>query len=339
VEQQMAEKIAHLFPSIEKVRLVNSGTEATMTAMRLARGFTERPKILKFTGHYHGHADSLLVQAGSHALHINPIATSKGVNASVVADTICLPFNDFEAVRRFFRTNAWAEQLAAVIVEPIAANMGVVLPERGFLQMLREETARVGTLLIFDEIITGFRVGLQGAQGLYGIRADLTCLGKIVGGGFPLAAVGGRGEIMDFLSPIGQVYQAGTLSGNPVAVCAGLATLAHLEAPHFFEELSAKTDLFLKPIEEALDGKNGVIHRVGSMFTLFFGVKEVRCKEDLKHLDEKLFAQFFRFLFQRGIYIPPSSHEAWFLSTAHTEEHKTYTARAICEFIGKYSMF
>ncbi len=339
IEEKMAEKIVGLLPSIEKVRLVNSGTEATMTAMRLARGFTERPKIIKFSGHYHGHNDSLLIQAGSGVASINPIATSKGVNPAVIADTICFPFNDFNAVRSFFRTNALAQQVAAVILEPVTGNMGVVPPDEGFLEMLREETSRVGALLIFDEVITGFRVGLKGAQGKYSIDPDLTCLGKVIGGGFPVAAVGGKAKIMDCLAPLGQVYQAGTLSGNPVAIRAGLETISLIEAPGFYDALFKKTVRLTQPIQDAIERKNAnaCIQRVGSMFTLFFGVKKVRCKDDLKSLNEELFSRFFRHLFERGIYIPPSSNEAWFLSSEHTDAHIDFTAECIAKFIDQHA--
>jgi len=257
IEETIATKIVGLWPSIEKIRFVNSGTEATMTAMRLARGFTERTKIIKFTGHYHGHSDALLIQAGSGVASLNPLATSKGVNANTIADTICLPFNDFQAVRSFFRTSPLVSQVAAVIMEGVAGNMGVVPPESGFLEMVREETMRVGALLILDEVITGFRLGLTGAQGLYGIEPDLTCLGKIVGGGFPVAAVGGRKEIMDCLAPIGGVYQAGTLSGNPVAMRAGLETLSLLEQIVVYSALGKKSIRTIHPIEEALRKKYG----------------------------------------------------------------------------------
>ena len=209
IEGELARKIVELIPSVEKLRFVSSGTEATMTALRIARGYTGRQKIVKFIGHYHGHSDSLLVQAGSGVSALNVEATSKGVNASAIADTICLPFNDIGAVRSFLRSGN-GEKIAAVIVEPIAGNMGVVLPEKGFLEMLREETALAGALLIFDEVITGFRVALGGAQGFFGIDPDMTCFGKIIGGGLPAAAVGGKAKIMDVLAPIGQVYQAGT---------------------------------------------------------------------------------------------------------------------------------
>lgn len=337
IEERLARGVVDLIPSIEKIRFVNSGTEATMTAMRLARGFTERPKILKFTGHYHGHSDALLVQAGSSVASINPLATSKGVNLSTIADTLCLPFNDSQAIRNFFRTHPEAHQVAAVILEPITGNMGVVLPEPGFLQMLREETRRIGALLIFDEVITGFRVSLQGAQGLYGIDPDLTCLGKVIGGGFPVAAVGGKAKIMDCLAPLGQVYQAGTLSGNPVAMRAGLETLRRIQVPSFYETLQKKADRMTRPIQEALhDTKaNACLQQAGSMFNLFFGLKKVTCREDLHALDQERFAQFFRYLFEREIYISPHSHEAWFVSMAHSDEHLDYAAEQICHFLKK----
>lgn len=337
IEQRIAAKVVSLIPSIEKLRFVNSGTEATMTAMRLARGFTERPKIVKFTGHYHGHSDSLLIQAGSGVASLNPLATSKGVNLSTIADTICFPFNDFQAVRSFFRTSPLAEQVAAVILEPITGNMGVVLPENGFLEMLREETARAGALLIFDEVITGFRVGLTGVQGLYGIDPDLTCLGKVVGGGFPVAAVGGKAKILDCLAPLGGVYQAGTLSGNPVAMRGGWETLCLIEQKEFYSDLQKKTDRMTLPIQEALvrTNANACLQQKGSMFNLFFGLKKVRCKEDLKALDEETFIRFFQYLFEKGIYISPSSHEAWFISSVHLDQDIDYAVKSIVEFLEK----
>lgn len=335
IEEKIASKIVDLIPSIEKIRFVNSGTEAVMTAMRLARGFTERPKIVKFSGHYHGHSDSLLIQAGSGVASLNPLATSKGVNPSTIADTICLPFNDFEALRAFFKS-VQADRVAAVILEPIAGNMGVVLPERGFLEMLREETKKNGSLLIFDEVITGFRVALTGAQGLYGIDPDLTCLGKVIGGGFPVAAVGGKANILDALAPLGEVYQAGTLSGNPVAMRGGYETLLHVEKKGFYDSLKQKADEMTAPLKEALKGKNASLQQMGSMFNIFFGVKCVRSKEDLKELDEEAFVQFFHYLFERGIYISPSSHEAWFLSEAHSGDDIEYTVKCMIEFIERY---
>lgn len=335
IEGEMAQKIVSLIPSIKKIRFVSSGTEATMTAMRLARGFTERSKIVKFSGHYHGHSDALLIQAGSGVASLNPIATSKGVNPSVIADTICLPFNDIKTVRAFFRTHKDAEQVAAVILEPVTGNMGTVLPEPGFLEMLREETKNCGALLIFDEIITGFRVGIQGVQGLYNIDPDLTCLGKIIGGGFPAAAVGGKKEIMDYLAPIGPVYQAGTLSGNPIAMRAGLETLNMLKKPGFYEELLRQTNSLTQAIQNRIKETNKpmCLQQCGSMFSIFFGLKKVTSKEDLRNLDESTFVQFFKYLFERGIYIPPSSHEAWFVSSVHTKEHIDYTIDCISSFL------
>ncbi len=335
IEGKMAQKIVDLIPSIEKIRFVSSGTEATMTAMRLARGFTEKPKIVKFTGHYHGHSDSLLIQAGSGVASLNPLATSKGVGPNIIADTLCLPFNDFQTVRAFFRTNPLASQVAAVILEPITGNMGTVLPEDGFLEMLREETSKIGALLIFDEIITGFRVGLQGVQGLYKITPDLTCLGKIIGGGFPVAAVGGKKEIMDHLAPLGQVYQAGTLSGNPVAMRAGLETLHMIDTPDFYATLQKKTNRLTLPIQELLlkTNKNGCLQQCASMFSIFFGLKKVISKENLSHLDEAKFVRLFKYLFERGVYIPPSAHEAWFISSAHTNTHIDYTLDCIRSFL------
>ncbi len=331
-EELLASKIVDLIPGIEKIRFVSSGTEATMTALRLARGATQRPKIVKFAGHYHGHHDSLLVQAGSGVAKLNATATSLGVNPGVIADTICLPFNDFDAVRSFFQSPL-APQTAAVIVEPVAGNMGVVLPLPGFLELLRAETAKAGALLIFDEVITGFRVGLSGASHLFGISPDLICLGKVIGGGFPAAAVGGKAELMDLLAPLGQVYQAGTLSGNPVAMQAGFATLGLVEQPGFYELLEVKTQRLVKPIKEAIKGKSACVQRCGSMFTLFFGLTKVDRKTDLDTSDEALFARFFRTLFNQGIYIPPASQEAWFISSAHTNDQLDYTADVICKFI------
>jgi glutamate-1-semialdehyde 2,1-aminomutase len=336
VELQIASKIVKLIPSIEKIRFVSSGTEATMTALRIARGYTGRSKIVKFMGQYHGHHDSLLVQAGSGVAFINSTATSKGVNPGVIADTICLPFNDLEAVRSFLRS-ANGALIAAVIVEPISGNMGVVPPIADFLQMLREETKRCGALLIFDEVMTGFRVALGGAQGLYGIDPDLTCFAKIIGGGFPVAAVGGKNKIMDCLAPVGEVYQAGTLSGNPPSLRAGLETLKIIEQPGFYEVLQEKTNRLVNPIQEAIQRKNfpGCLQQVGSMFTLFFGPKVVLNSFDLVALDNELFARFFRYLFEKGIYIPPAAQEAWFISSAHTNEHLDYTAKWVCNFINE----
>lgn len=335
MEVKLAQKLAALIPAVEASRWLSSGTESAMTAIRVARGYTGRSKILKFSGHYHGHADCLLVQAGSGAMSLNQITTSKGVPSTVIADTLCFSFNDFHSIRSFFHTDPRAHELAAVILEPVAGNMGVVLPEPGFLEMLREETARVGALLIFDEVITGFRVGLQGAQGRFAIEPDLSCFGKIIGGGFPIAAIGGKKDILDHLAPMGPVYQAGTLSGNPVAVAVGLAILTHVERKGFFEELERKTNRLVYPVRDAIrqKGLNACIHRCGSMFSLFFGVEKVTNKEDLAKLDTACFGNLFRHLFHNGIYISPSPHEACFLSTAHTDNQIDATANRVIEFI------
>ncbi|MCC6128111.1 MAG: glutamate-1-semialdehyde 2,1-aminomutase [Chlamydiae bacterium] len=336
-ELKLAEKIISFFPSIEKIRFVSSGTESTMTAIRIARAYAEKPKIIKFIGNYHGHHDALLVQAGSGVSSLNPLATSKGVYPGAISDTLLFSFKDLGELRSFFRTNPLASRVAGVIVEPVAGNMGVVPPESGFLEMLREETSRVGALLIFDEVMSGFRVSRGGAQHLFQIDPDLTCLGKVIGGGFPVAAVGGKAEIMDHLAPLGQVYQAGTLSGNPVAMEAGLATLLILEKPNFYKTLFAKTDRLVAPIQEAIERlkANACVQKVGSMFTLFLGCRHVKNKQDAAFLNQDAFANLFRFLFERGIYIPPSSQEAWFLSSAHSDEHIDYTSRLIVEFIEK----
>jgi glutamate-1-semialdehyde 2,1-aminomutase len=331
VEGELARAILSHFPSMEKIRFVSSGTEAVMTAIRLARGVTGRPYIIKFNGHYHGHADSLLVQAGSGVSQFDLQSSSKGVPKATIQYTISLPFNDEEAVRSVFSRLG---EIAAVIVEPISANMGVVAPTLKFLHTLREETKKAGALLIFDEVVTGFRVGLEGAQGLYGIDPDLTCLGKIIGGGFPAAAFGGKKRFMDQLAPLGPVYQAGTLSGNPVAMRAGLETVRHLEREGFYEALEQKAKRLLDPIEEkiARDDLDICLNRQGSMFTLFFGIKKVQSREDLEEMDKEAFNAFFLHLFERGIYIPPSPFEAWFISAAHTDEHLDETRERILEF-------
>ncbi|MBY0529062.1 MAG: glutamate-1-semialdehyde 2,1-aminomutase [Rhabdochlamydiaceae bacterium] len=330
-ENAFAAKIMRHFPSMEKIRFVSSGTEAGMTVVRLARGFTGRSLIVKFNGHYHGHCDSLLIQAGSGVVHL-PQASSQGVPHELIQHTVSLPFNDTDTCRRFLREHP---DVAAVLVEPVAGNMGVVPAEKEFLQMLREETARSSALLIFDEVITGFRVSLNGAQGLYGITPDLTCLSKIIGGGFPAGAFGGRKEIMDTLAPLGSVYQAGTLSGNPVAMAAGYATITALEQSGFYSVLEEKTRSLTDPIEEFIRTHqlNLCLNRVGSMFTLFFGVRQVKRKEDLHSLDLEQFQSFFHFLFERGIYISPSAYEASFVSSSHTQQHLIYTRDAILEFL------
>jgi len=330
VEESLARRVVGHLPSMEKIRFVSSGTEATMSALRLARAYAGKSLILKFEGNYHGHSDQLLTGAGSGVSHLPP--GSAGIPKEMVQATRSLPYNDIEAARMLLRTNS---EIAAVILEPIAGNMGLVPATPAFLQMLREETKRAGAVLIFDEVISGFRVGLRGAQGYYGIEPDLTCLGKIVGGGFPAAAFGGKREIMDMLAPQGGVYQAGTLSGNPVAMCAGVATLAAIENPSFYQELEEKTLLLTEPVKRAIQRRGIKAHlaQIGSMFSLFFGVTKVESKEDLKDLDHALFNRFFSYLLERGVYISPSPYETSFVSSAHTEAHLRYTQRLITAFI------
>lgn len=329
IEMQLAQKICSLIPSMEMIRFVSSGTEATMTALRIARGFTQRNVILKFSGHYHGHSDSLLVQAGSGLTGINPTSSSMGIPEEFVKYTFNIPFNDFDAVQQAFENHKG--QIAAVILEPVAANMGVVPPVEGFLEFLREITLENGTLLIFDEVITGFRLGLQGAQGYFGITPDLTCLGKIIGGGFPTAAVGGQKEIMSVLAPLGGVYQAGTLSGNPVAMQAGLAALELLEEPHFYEDLEEKTLALVEPLKEF----PVTIQRVGSLFSIHFGKSEIKNFEDILACDLNEFRKFFHHLFEQGIYPPPHFAESWFVSAAHTEEQIAYTRDTISNYLSE----
>jgi glutamate-1-semialdehyde 2,1-aminomutase len=330
LEVEMAELICRWVPSIEKVRMVNSGTEATMSCLRLARGFTGRDKIIKFDGCYHGHVDALLVQAGSGALtHGQP--DSAGVPADFAALTISLPFNDIEAVRVAFRKNAKA--IAAVILEPIPANAGLYFPRENFLEALREECTRSGALLIFDEVMTGFRVARGGAQELFGIRPDLTALGKVIGGGLPVGAFGGRAEIMDQLSPDGPVYQAGTLSGNPLAMAAGLAQLHELERIDAWKTLEATGAKFEEAVRATLHdlAMAWTFHRVGSMFCLFFTQKPVADLASAKRSDTEKFARYFRGCLERGIYFAPSQFETGFLSTAHRDSDLEATVRAMRE--------
>lgn len=333
VEEQLARKITEILPSIEKIRFVSSGTEATMSAIRLARGFTSRDLIVKFSGHYHGHADFFLVQAGSGVMGLTA-SSSKGIPEESIKHTINLPFNDLEAVKKTLQDPSLSNRIACVILEPIAGNIGVVPAKPEFIALLREETAKIGALLIFDEVITGFRVAHKGAQSLYKITPDLTCLGKIIGGGFPAAAFGGRKEIMDQLAPLGPIYQAGTLSGNPVAMEAGLQALKLLELPGFYDELERKTDLLLNPLKEWIQKNNTktCIQRQGSMFTLFFGLGEVQNLEDARKLDGETYAKLFRFLFANGVYIPPLQQEAWFVSMAHEDKHLIRTRDFILTF-------
>ncbi len=329
-EVELAKLICDLVPSIEKVRLVNSGTEATMSAVRLARGYTRRKKIIKFDGCYHGHADSFLVKAGSGVATLG-IPGSPGVPEEIVANTVSLPFNDLSAVEEAF--SKMGEEIAAVIVEPIAGNMGVVPPKPGFLEGLRELTLKHGALLIFDEVITGFRVGLSGAQGLYGVLPDLTCLGKIIGGGLPVGAYGGKAEIMSHVAPEGPVYQAGTLSGNPIAVAAGLATLRVLSRPGTYERLEELSARLFEGLREAASeaGMETTANRVGSMMTCFFRVGEVTNFAEAAESDTELYGRFWREMLARGVYLAPSQFEAAFVSLAHTEEEIDFTIEAAKE--------
>lgn len=330
-EKELAEKIKHHLPSMEKLRFVSSGTEATMSAIRLARGYTGKSVIIKFNGHFHGHSDSLLIHAGSGVTHL-PQASSRGIPDELVKLTASLPFNDLKTCRDFIRSR---DDIAAILLEPITGNMGVVPAKIEFLEMLREESARKGIVLIFDEVITGFRVGLNGAQGHFGITPDLTCLGKVIGGGFPAAAFGGKAEIMDMIAPLGSVYQAGTLSGNPLAMCAGAAALSVIEQPGFFETLERKTEDFLAPIREIVRQKQLpiAVQSAGSMFTIFFGLTKVECREDLQAMDEDRFKDFFHYLFERGVYLSPSAYEAHFLSSAHTDDNLNIAQVLILEYL------
>jgi glutamate-1-semialdehyde 2,1-aminomutase len=324
-EVELAELIARTVPSMEMVRLVNSGTEATMSALRLARGFTGRDLVIKFEGCYHGHVDSLLVKGGSGMATLG-IADSAGVPKAFAETTISLPFNSIAAVEQAFADRGG--QIAAVIVEPVVGNMGCVPPASGFLEGLRELTARHGALLIFDEVMTGFRVALGGAQERFGIRPDVTTLGKIIGGGLPMAAYGGRAEIMRKIAPLGPVYQAGTLSGNPLAVAAGLATLRYLIAhPEVYTTLEARAAELT-----AWTPPGVTVNRVGSMFTFFFTPGPVTDWESAKQCDTARFGKFFHFLLERGVYLAPSQFEAGFVSAAHSEEDIRATVNAAREF-------
>ena len=334
LEIEMAELICAWMPSIEKVRMVNSGTEATMSCIRLARGFTGRNKIIKFDGCYHGHVDALLVKAGSGALtHGWP--DSAGIPQAFVDLTISLPFNDAEFLRKAFRENK--NEIAAVILEPIPANAGLYFPREDFLLVLREETKKHGALLIFDEVMTGFRVARGGAQAIYGIKPDLTALGKVIGGGLPVGAFGGRAEVMDQLSPEGPVYQAGTLSGNPLAMAAGLAQLRELDRRNgwrLLEELGAQ---FEAATRDALTYSKSetTFHRIGSMFCLFFAPGPIADLAGAQRSDLEKFAKFFHSCLGAGVYFAPSQFETGFISTAHTPEDLGRTARVVREALGK----
>ena len=330
LEVELAERVVRMVPSIEKVRFVSSGTEATMSALRLARGFTGRRKILKFDGCYHGHADCLLVAAGSGVATLG-IAGSAGVPEGTIADTLVAPFNDLAAVERVIA--AHGADLAAVIVEPVAGNMGCVAPRDGYLAGLRDLTRKAGALLIFDEVMTGFRVALGGAQALYGGKPDLTCLGKIIGGGLPVGAYGGRAEIMDHVAPDGPVYQAGTLSGNPLAMAAGAVLLDLLAEPGTYDTLEARSarleEGLLRAARDA--GSPVTINRVGSMMTVFFCAGPVVDYATAKASDTKRFGRFFHAMLERGVYLPPAHFEAAFVSLAHGEAEIELTVAAAGE--------
>lgn len=316
-EVVLAEMISELMPSIEVSRLVCSGTEAVMSAIRAARGFTGRTKIVKFKGCYHGHSDGLLVKAGSAALTTS-VPDSAGVPADFTRHTLVALYNDRDSVEQLFQ--AQGSEIAAVIVEPVAANMGVVLPEEGFLQFLRDITRQYGALLIFDEVITGFRLGLGGAQEYYHITPDLTTLGKIVGGGMPVGAYGGRREIMEMVSPAGPVYQAGTLSGNPIATTAGIETLKLLkEDPDIYKRLEAKAFKLEQAVKNAAGGRV-CVNRIGSLMSIFFTKEQVKDYESAVSSDTSRYAEYFAYLLKSGIYAAPSQFEAMFLSDAHTQE-------------------
>jgi glutamate-1-semialdehyde 2,1-aminomutase len=329
-EVELASKICELVPSVKKVRFCSSGTEATMSCVRLARGFTRKKKIIKFSGCYHGHSDALLVAAGSGPLTLGR-PDSAGVTSGAVQDTLILPFHDREAVR--ICLEKYGDDLAAILLEPIPANVGLILPEEGYLEFLREQASKVGALLIFDEVMTGFRLGLGGAQGMLGVRPDLTAFGKVIGGGMPVGAFGGRAEIMDQLAPDGPVYQAGTLSGHPLAMAAGIAQLKVLERGGVYERLE-KTGREIEEIVRKQLGSAGLDYpwaRVGSMFCLFFRGKGERVRDlaDAQECDRSAYASFFHKMLEKGVYFPPSQFETCFLSAAHGEEDLEITRASL----------
>ena len=318
-ETRLAKLVCGAIPSVETVRFVNSGTEATMSALRLARGYTDREKVIKFDGGYHGHADGLLVKAGSGVLTLGA-PDSPGVPPSMAQNTISASYNDLDGIERIFQANP--DQIAAVILEPVAGNMGVVPPKEGFLQGLRDITRTYGALLIFDEVITGFRVAYGGAQSLYGVQPDLTCLGKIIGGGLPVGAYGGRKEIMDMMAPIGPVYQAGTLSGNPLAMSAGIAALEALQEKGVYETLEARSVRLAQGLAGAAASAGVPVHgtRVGSMMTCFFQSGPVTDYTSASESDTRRYAAFFNAMLEQGIYLAPSQFECTFVSLAHSDE-------------------
>jgi len=328
LETQLAQMIVKAIGSVEKVRLVSSGTEAVMTAIRLARGCTGRDKIIKFIGCYHGHVDSLLVQAGSGAMTLGA-PSSPGIPKDFTKHTILLPYNDTEMLERAMKK--YQGQIAAVIVEPIAGNMGVVPPQKNFLKTIRKLCTGSGSILIFDEVITGFRVKYGSVQDIFGVKADLTCLGKIIGGGFPIGACGGKAKLMNKLAPTGQIYQAGTLSGNPVCVAAGIATLELLKSKTLYSGLERVTDNLCAGIRQALTerGIEHTINQIGSMFTVFFNPDSVTDYVSAARSDTRMYARFHPAMLKEGVYLPPSQFEACFLSAKHTEKDVERTIAAV----------
>jgi glutamate-1-semialdehyde 2,1-aminomutase len=336
LEAEMAELLVRVVPGLELVRLVSSGTEATMSALRLARGFTGRPRIIKFEGCYHGHADSLLVKAGSGALTLgNP--SSSGVTSETAAQTLVLDYNDAGQLDAAFRE--LGDSIACVIVEPVAGNMNLIAPRPGFLERMRELCSRYGAVLIFDEVMTGFRVGLHGAQGLYGVPADLVTLGKVIGGGMPVGAFGGRRDIMEKIAPLGPVYQAGTLSGNPLAVAAGLATLGKVQAPGFYERLGATAHALCDGLAAAARKRRVAFsaQSVGGMFGLYFRSQPPASFAEVMQCDKDAFTRFFHAMLERGVYFAPSAYEAGFVSAAHSEADIAATIAAADAAFGSMS--
>ncbi|MBK3331573.1 glutamate-1-semialdehyde 2,1-aminomutase [Persephonella atlantica] len=328
IEIEMAKAVIDAVPSVEMVRFVNSGTEATMSAIRLARGYTGKKKIIKFDGCYHGHGDSLLVSAGSGVATLG-IPGTPGIPEELAQLTIVLPYNDIDAVEEAFKKHG--DDIACVIIEPVAGNMGVVAPSEEYHQRLREITEEYGALLIWDEVMTGFRLSLGGAQELYGIQPDLTTMGKVIGAGLPVGAYGGKKEIMMYVAPEGPVYQAGTLSGNPLAMAAGLKQLEILKDKNPYPELDARGEKLEKGMRELIDkyGIKATVNRVGSMITMFFTDREVKNFDDAKSSDLELFNKFYKLMLDKGIYLAPSQFEASFLSTAHSDEDINRTLNAI----------
>lgn len=335
LENKLAKLVIERVPSIEMIRMVNSGTEATMSALRLARGYTGRNKILKFEGNYHGHGDSLLIKAGSGVATLG-LPDSPGVPESVASQTITVPYNDKESVSYAFEQ--YGDDIAGVIVEPVSGNMGVVPPKNDFLQHLRQVTKEYGALLIFDEVMTGFRVGYYSAQGHFDIEPDITCLGKVIGGGLPVGAYGGKKEIMENIAPAGNIYQAGTLSGNPLAMTAGYETLSQL-TQKTYEEMNQKVDKLVAGYEAAAKDYNIPlqINRVGSMVGVFFTDQEVVNYETAQTSDLDRFATYYRGMIEEGVFLPPSQFEGLFLSTAHTDEHIDHTIEAVRKVFAKLS--